>query len=221
VAVLNPRQVRDFARATGRLAKTDMIDAQVLAQFADVIRPPTRQLPDAQSRELMALVVRRRQLVEMLTAESNRRGHASGCVSGAIAAHLRWLRKQLAELDATLEDAIRRSPLWCEKATLLRSVPAVGSVTVTPLLAHLPETRHPGRPQDCRLGGSGTVQPRQWQDAGNACDLGGRAQVRAVLYVCTLVATRHNPVLRALYLRLAQPARNQRSRSLRACASCS
>src|SRR6266446_3779130 len=95
--------------AIGRLAKTDAIDAQVLAQCADLIRPPTRPVPDAQSRELMALVVRRRQLVEMLTAESNRRGHVPGCVERAIVAHIRWLRKQLAEFDAILEEAIRRS----------------------------------------------------------------------------------------------------------------
>src|SRR5271166_6233200 len=112
VAVVNPRQVRDFARATGQLAKTDAIDARVLAHFAELIQPHTRPLPDAQSRELMALVARRRQVVEMLTAESNRHGRAVGCVNRAIAAHVRWLRKQLAELDVALEQAIRHSPLW-------------------------------------------------------------------------------------------------------------
>jgi transposase len=202
VAVLNPRQVRDFARATGRLAKTDKIDAQVLAQFADLIRPATRQLPDAQSRELMALVVRRRQLVEMLTAESNRHGHAPGCVSRAIAAHLRWLRKQLAELDAALEEAIRRSPLWYEKAKLLRSVPAVGSVTVTTLLAHLPELGTLGRRQIAALVGVAPFNRDSGKMRGTRAIWGGRAQVRAVLYMCTLVATRRNPVVRAFYLRL-------------------
>jgi transposase len=130
VAVVNPRQVRDFARATGRLAKTDAIDARVLAHFAEIIQPQTRPLPDAQTRELMALVARRRQVVEMLTAESNRHGRAVGCVNRAIAAHVRWLRKQLVDLDVALEQAIRDSPLWSDKARLLRSVPAVGSVTV-------------------------------------------------------------------------------------------
>jgi len=111
VAVVNPRQVRDFARATGRLAKTEAIDAQVLAHFAELIQPQARPLPDAQSRELTAMVARRRQVVEMLTAESNRRGRAVESVNSAIAAHVRWLRKQLTELDVALEQAIRRSPL--------------------------------------------------------------------------------------------------------------
>ena len=202
VAVLNPRQVRDFARATGRLAKTDAIDAQVLAQFADLIRPPVRQVSDAQSRELMALVARRRQIVEMLTAESNRRGHVPGCVSRAITAHIRWLRKQLAEFDTTLEEAIRRSPLWCEKAKLLRSVPAVGSVTVTTLLAHLPELGTLGRRQIAALVGVAPFNHDSGKMRGTRAIWGGRAQVRAVLYMCTLVATRRNPVLRAFYLRL-------------------
>jgi transposase len=202
LAVLNPRQVRDFARATGRLAKTDAIDAQVLAQFADLIRPPTRPVPDAQSRELMALVVRRRQLVEMLTAESNRRGHMPGCVERAIVAHIRWLRKQLAEFDASLEDAIRRSPIWCEKARLLRSVPAVGSVTVTTLLAHLPELGTLGRRKIAALVGVAPFNRDSGKMRGTRTIWGGRAEVRAVLYMCTLVATRRNPVLRAFYLRL-------------------
>lgn len=202
LAVLNPRQVRDFARATGQLAKTDRIDARVLAQFADLIRPPTRHVPDAQSRELMALIARRRQLVEMLTAESNRRGRMPGCVSRAITAHIRWLRKQLTEFDAALEDAIRRSPLWREKAKLLRSVPAVGSVTVTTLLAHLPELGTLGRRQIAALVGVAPFNRDSGKMRGTRAIWGGRAQVRAVLYMCTLVATRRNPRLRAFYLRL-------------------
>jgi transposase len=139
VAVVNPRQVRAFARATGRLAKTDKIDAEVLAHFAQLIQPQMRPLPDAQSRELMALVAGRRQVVEMLTAEGNRQGRAVASLTRAIAAHVRWLRKQLGELDVVLEHAICRSPAWCEKARPLRSVPGIGNVTVTTLLAHLPE----------------------------------------------------------------------------------
>jgi transposase len=122
VAVVNPRQVRDFARATGRPAKTGAIDAQVLAHFAELIQPRARPLPNAQNRELTALVARRRQVVETVTAESNRRRRAVGAVTRAIAAHVRWLRKQLAELDLALEQAIRRSPLWFEKARLRRGV---------------------------------------------------------------------------------------------------
>jgi transposase len=115
VAVVSPCQVRDFARATGRLAKTDAIDARVLAHFAELIQPHLRPLPDAQSRELMALVARRRQVIEMLTAESNRRGRAAAGLNRGIAAHISWLRKQLAELDTALEQAIRRSPLWSKR----------------------------------------------------------------------------------------------------------
>jgi transposase len=126
------------ARPAG-LAKTDAIDARVLAHFAELVQPDNRPLPDAQSRELMALVGRRRQIIEMLTAESNRHGRAAAGHNRGIAAHMRWLRKQLAELDAALEQAIRRSPLWSEKPRLLRSVPGVGNVTVTTLLAHLLE----------------------------------------------------------------------------------
>ena len=201
VAVVNPRQVRDFARATGRLAKTDAIDARVLAHFAELIQPQTRPLPDAQTRELMALVARR-QVVEMLTAESNRHGRAVECVNRAIAAHVRWLRKQLAELDVALEQAIRDSPLWSAKARLLRSVPAVGSVTVITLLAHLPELGTLSRRKIAALVGVAPFNHDSGKLRGTRTICGGRAQVRAVLYMCTLVATRRNPLLRAFYARL-------------------
>jgi len=202
VAVVNPRQVRDFARATGQLAKTDAIDARVLAHFAELIQPHIRPLPDAQSRELMALVARRRQVIEMLTAESNRHGRAAAGLNRGIGAHIRWLRKQLAELDAALEQAIRRSPLWSEKARLLRSVPAVGSVTVTTLLAHLPELGTLSRRKIAALVGVAPFNHDSGKLRGRRAIWGGRAQVRAVLYMATLVATRRNPVLRAFYARL-------------------
>jgi transposase len=202
VAVVNPRQVRDFARAIGRLAKTDAIDAQVLAHFAELIKPEARPLPNAESRELMALVVRRRQIVEMVTSESNRRGRALECVNRTIAAHVRWLRKQLAELDIALEQALRRSPLWCEKARLLRSVPAVGNVTVTTLLAHLPELGTLSRRKIAALVGVAPFNRDSGKLRGRRAISGGRAQVRGVLYMCTIVATRRNPMLRAFYARL-------------------
>jgi transposase len=202
VAVVNPRQVRDFARATGRLAKTDAIGARVLAHFAELIQPQARPLPDAQSRELMALVGRRRQVVEMLTAESNRHGRALACVNRAIAAHVRWLRKQLAQLDVALEQAIRHSPLWSEKARLLRSVPGVGSVTVTTLLAHLPELGTLNRRKIAALVGVAPFNHDSGKLRGTRTIWGGRAQVRAVFYMCTLGATRRNPILRIFYVRL-------------------
>jgi transposase len=202
VAVVNPRQVRDFARATGRLAKTDAIDARVLAHFAELIQPHVRPLPDAQSRELMALVARRRQLIEMLTAESNRYGRAAAMLNRGIAAHIRWLRKQLGELDAAMEQAIRRSPLWSEKARLLRSVPAVGSVTVTTLLAHLPELGTLSRRKIAALVGVAPFNHDSGKLRGTRTIWGGRAQVRAVLYMAALVGTRHNSMLQAFYTRL-------------------
>jgi len=202
VAVVNPRQVRDFARATGRLAKTDAIDARVLAHFAEIIQPQTRPLPDVQTRELMALVARRRQVVEMLTAETNRHGRAVDAVNRAIAAHVRWLRKQLADLDAALERAIRNSPLWSEKARLLRSVPAVGSVTVITLLSHLPELGTLNRRKIAALVGVAPFNHDSGKLRGTRAIWGGRAQVRAVLYMCTLGAIRRNPQVQAFYARL-------------------
>jgi transposase len=202
VAVVNPRQVRDFARALGQLAKTDAIDARVLAHFAELIQPETRPLPDAQSRELMALVARRRQVIEMLTAESNRHGRAAANLNRGIAAHIRWLRKQLTELDDALEQAIRRSPVWAEKARLLRSVPGVGSVTVTTLLAHLPELGTLSRRKIAALVGVAPFNHDSGKVRGSRAIWGGRAQVRAVLYMCALVAARRNPVLREFYARL-------------------
>lgn len=200
--MVNPRQVRDFARATGRLAKTDAIDARVLAHFAELIQPHPRPLPDAHSRELMALVARRRQVIEMLTTESNRHGRAAPGLNRGIAAHIRWLRKQLAELDAALEQTIRHSPLWSEKARLLRSVPAVGSVTVTTLLAHLPELGMLSRRKIAALVGVAPFNHDSGKLRGTRTIWGGRAQVRGVLYMATLVATRHNPLLQAFYVRL-------------------
>ena len=202
VAVVNPRQVRDFARATGRLAKTDALDARVLAHFAELIQPQARLLPDAQSRELMALVARRRQVVEMLTAEGNRQGRAGASLTRAIAAHVRWLRKQLGELDVVLEHAIRRSPAWCAKARLLRSVPGIGNVTVTTLLAHLPELGTLNRRAIAALVGVAPFNHDSGKLRGTRTIWGGRAQVRAVLYMSTLVASRRNPVVQAFYARL-------------------
>jgi transposase len=197
--VVNPRQVRDFARATGRLAKTDAIDGRVLAHFAELIQPQTRPLPDAQSRELMALVARRRQVVEMMSAESNRHGRAIGSVKRAVAAHVRWLRKQLGELDVALEQAIRNRPLWSEKARLLRSVPAVGSVTVITLLAHLPELGTLSRRKIAALVGVAPFKHDSGKLRGTRAIWGGRAQIRAVFYMCT---TRRNPLVKAFYARL-------------------
>jgi transposase len=139
VAVVNPRQVRAFARATGRLAKTDRLDARAIAHFAEAVRPPVRPLADAATRHLGALVARRRQLLDMLIAERNRRQAADPSLHERIDAHLRWLEEALAEIERDLDGAVRDSPVWRAKEELLRSVPGVGPVSARTLLAELPE----------------------------------------------------------------------------------
>jgi transposase len=151
---------------------------------------------------ILTTIASRRQVVEMMTAESNRHGRAIGNVKRAVAAHVRWLRKQLAELDVALEQAIRHSPLWSEKARVLRSVPAVGSVTVITLLAHLPELGTLSRRKIAALVGVAPFNHDSGKLRGTRAIWGGRAQVRAVFYMCTLVATRRNPLARAFYARL-------------------
>jgi transposase len=139
VVVVNPRQVRDFAKATGQLAKTDAIDAQVLARFAEVIRPEPRPLPDEQTQALAALVTRRQQLIEMLTAEKNRLASARPAIRKNLRAHIAWLERALQQADTDLADALQQSPVWREKEELLRSVPGIGPVLTTTVLANLPE----------------------------------------------------------------------------------
>lgn len=202
VAVVNPRQVRSFAMATGRLAKTDAIDASVLAHFAEAVRPEVRPLPDAQARELSEFVVRRRQVVEMIVAEKARLAGVCGATHSDIAAHIAWLEKRLKRLDGELQSLVESSPIWCEKQELLRSVPGVGRVLSLTLLAALPELGMLSGKQVASLVGvapmnrdSGTMRAKRtvW---------GGRAQVRAVLYMATLVAVRCNPALTSFYERL-------------------
>jgi transposase len=216
VVVVNPRQVRDFARAPGRLAKTAALDARVLAHFGELIQPQSRPRPDAQSRELRALVARRRQVVEMLTAEGNRPGRAVPALTRAIAAHVRWLRKQLGELDIVLEHAIRRSPVRCAKARLRRSVPGIGHVAVTTLLAHLPELGTLNRRAIAALVGVAPCNHDSGKLRGTRAIWGGRAPVRAVFYICTLAASRRNPVVQAFYTRLLA-ARKKPKVALTAC----
>lgn len=202
VVVVNPRQVRDFAKATGTLAKTDALDAAVLAQFAEVIRPALRPLPDAATQALSALLGRRRQLVEMLTAEKNRLGSAPPPVRKGIRAHITWLERHLTDTDEDLADAIRESPVWREKDDLLRSAPGVGPVLATTLLANLPELGTLTRQQIAALVGVAPLNRDSGTLRGRRRVWGGRAHVRAVLYMSALTATRYNPVIRAFYARL-------------------
>ncbi len=202
VAVINPRQVRDFARSTGTLAKTDRLDAQLLAQFAEVVRPEPRPLPDAQAQELTALLQRRRQLVEMLTAEKNRLPLAARRIRPPLQAHIVWLHKQIAQFDEDLRQLIHASPLWRAKDDLLRSAPGVGPVLATTLVAALPELGTLTRRQIAALVGVAPLNRESGTLRGRRTVWGGRAQVRAVLYMSTVVAVRHNPVVAAFYQRL-------------------
>jgi transposase len=200
--VVNPRQVRQFAGATGRLAKTDAIDAQVLAQFGEAVRPEVRPLPDADSQELSALVNRRRQLIEMLTAEKNRLRLAAKKVRPNIEAHIRWLEGELLDLEGGLGDAIRSSPVWRERDNLLRSVPGVGPVLSSVLLAELPELGRLNRKEIAALAGVAPLNRDSGQFRGRRTVWGGRSHVRTALYMATLVASRYNPTIKSFYQRL-------------------
>ena len=203
VVVVNPRQVRDFARATGRLAKTDRIDAQVLALFGSQIQPEHRPLPDEKARVLKEKLARRRQLVQMIAAENNRLQQShSRAVRKSIDKVLRMLAQQLRALDDDLDRSIRQCPAWREKENLLKSVPGVGDQTARTLVAELPELGSCSRQQIAALVGVAPINRDSGTMRGQRTTWGGRASVRAMLYMATLVATRYNPVIRAQYQRL-------------------
>jgi transposase len=202
VVAVNPRQVRDFARSTGQLAKTDALDAQVLAQFAAAVRPTLRPIPDAATRELAALLARRRQLVEMRTAETNRLATAHDRVRASIRELVRFLDKRIAELDRELHDRLRGSPVWRDKEDLLRSIPGVGPVLSATLLIGVPELGSLSHKPLAALIGVAPLNRDSGSWRGQRSTWGGRASVRAVLYMATSVAVRHNPVLEELYQRL-------------------
>jgi transposase len=202
VVVVNPRQVRDFAKATGQLAKTDHIDAVVLARFAEAVRPAVRPLPDEITLELGALIARRRQITEMIVAENHRLGGASKAVKKRIDAHLRWLEAELDRADKDLDQSIRHSPMWQENQDLLRTVPGIGPVISRSLIAELPELGKLNRKQIAALVGIAPLNRDSGTLRGRRSIWGGRAAVRAVLYMAALVASRHNGVIRAFYQRL-------------------
>ena len=202
VSLINPRQVRSFAQATGQLAKTDSIDAQVLAQFAEAIKPPVRPLPDEQTRELRALVDRRRQLLEMLTSERNRLRPASRRVCPLVEEHIQWLKQQIEDLDKDITGLIRSSPLWRAQEDLLRSVPGVGPVLSSILLTHLPELGSLNRGQVAALVGVAPMNRDSGAFRGKRSVSGGRTAIRSALYMAALTATRYNPVIKAFYQRL-------------------
>ena len=203
LAVVNPRQIRDFARATGQLAKTDALDAKVIARFAETVRPVPRPLPDEQARALGELVARRRQLIEMMVAERNRRRQlTSRRLIESVERLLAALQKELSELEADLGDSIRGTPVWRERDELLRSVPGIGPIVARTLIADLPELGRLDRKQIAALVGVAPLNRDSGKMRGKRTTWGGRAKVRCVLYMAALVASRRNPVLVAFYQRL-------------------
>lgn len=202
VAVVNPRQVRRFAEATGQLAKTDTLDAAVLAHFAEAIRPEVRPLPDEATAALAALVARRRQLIDMRTAEVNRLAMAPAAVAKGIREHVAWLDRRLGRVDKELTAAIQASPVWRAADDLLRSAPGVGPVVSRTLLGELPEIGTLSGKRIAALVGVAPVAKDSGRKSGTRSIAGGRAGVRCGLYMAILSAVRYNPVIRAFYRRL-------------------
>lgn len=202
VVIVNPRQVRDFARAIGTLAKTDALDAAVLAHFADAVRPPVRPLRDAETQVLNSLVARRHQVIAILVAEKNRLGSAISAVRPRIEAHIAWLEQELNDIDEGLRQTLRSSPVWREKYDILRTVPGVGEQLSLALLAHLPELGTLNRRQIAALVGVAPFNRDSGAMRGKRRVWGGRSRVRAVLYMGALAASRFNPVIHDYYQRL-------------------
>ncbi len=202
VVIVNPRQVRDFARATGTLAKTDALDAAALAHFADAVRPKVRPLKDADTQVLSSLVARRHQVISILVAEKNRLRSAITVVRPRIEAHIAWLEQELSDIDEGLRKTLRSSPVWREKDDILRSVPGVGEQLSLALLSQLPELGTLNRRQVAALVGVAPFNRDSGTLRGKRRIWGGRARLRAVLYMAAMVASRFNPAIRDFYQRL-------------------
>ena len=203
IVVVNPRQVRDFAKAIGRLAKTDALDAEVLALFGERVQPPVRPLRDADTQALGDLLQRRRQLIDMLTAERQRRAQATARrVIESLDAHIRWLQAQVKDTDDALLTAVQASPVWRVQESLLRSVPGIGPTTALTLLSELPELGRLSRRQIAALVGVAPLNRDSGTQRGTRTIWGGRSTVRTALYMATITAVRCNPVLRTFYQRL-------------------
>ena len=201
--VMNPRQIRDFARSMGRLAKTDTIDAEVIALFGAAVHPEPRALADEQASRLKALVARRRQVVEMIVSERNRLMRARRLVRERIVRHIEFLKQELSDIDGEIETAIKESPLWREKAERLRGVPGIGTVSCVTLVSELPELGKLNARQISALVGVAPMNRDSGAYRGRRSIWGGRAGVRRTLYMAALSARRHNPVIREFYERLA------------------
>ncbi len=202
VVVINPRQVRDFARATGVLAKTDTIDARILALFGARVKPEIRPLPDKNARDMRSLLTRRRQLVEMLTSEHNRLFQTHEDIRLGVEAHIKWLEEALSDINDDLERRIKCSPSWLEKDNLLKSVPGVGKVVSSTILIELPELGSLNRRKVAALVGVAPLNRDSGTMRGRRTVWGGRAKLRSTLYMAALVASRCNPIIAAFYQRL-------------------
>jgi len=211
LVVVNPRQIRDFARATGRLAKTDRVDAAVIAHFAQAVRPPVRPLPNEQARLLDELVTRRRQVIEMLVAEGNRaRQLTNKRLQKRIERHRAILQTEITAIERELDETIRGTPIWCENDDLLQSVPGIGNAVARTLLAELPELGTLDRRKIAALVGVAPFSRDSGTMRGKRTIWGGRAPVRAALYMAALSGSRHNPVIAAFYRRLLAAGKSKK-----------
>ena len=210
VALTNPARVREFAKSVGQLAKTDKLDARLLARFGAAIQPPLHQLPTPDEQHLRDLLLRRHQLIEMRTAEHNRLGTARSVLRPHIEKHLEWLAEAIAGLDAELGEFMRQTPLWHRKDEILQSVPGVGRITAYTLLADLPELGTLNRKQIAALVGVAPVNHDSGRRRGKRRTKGGRTAVRNVLYMATLTATRANPLLKTFYARLLKAGKEKK-----------
>ncbi len=210
VVVVNAKRVRDFARATGQIAKTDKLDAKVLAHFAAAIRPALRNLKNEEEEQLTALLTRRKQILDMLTVEKNRLVTVRAKMRKDLEVHIQWLSNNLKELDKEIEDFVKGSPAWKEKDDLLQSVPGVGRVTSATLLGMLPELGKLNRQQIAALVGVAPVNKDSGRKQGRRRVYGGRADVRSVLYMAALAAKKYNPVIRTFYERLLKQGKEKK-----------
>ena len=210
VVVVNAKRIRDFARATGRLAKTDKLDAKVLAHFAAAVRPALRSLRSEEEEQLTALLTRRRQVLDMLTVEKNRLVTVRAKMRSEIEAHIQWLSRSLKELDHEIKDFVASTPVWKEKDALLQSVPGIGPVTSATMLGMLPELGKLNRQEIAALVGVAPVNKDSGKKQGKRRVYGGRADVRSVLYMAALAAKKFNPVIRKFYERLIKHGKEKK-----------
>jgi transposase len=210
VALINPRQVRDFAKATGKLAKTDAIDAQILAHFGEAMKPQVLAIESESARQLSELISRRRQLVEMQTAEKNRRARARGKALADIEAHLDYLDQRLEQINSEIEQLTQNNSQFIAKVNLLKTTPGIGQVISTTLVCDLPELGQLSAKQISRLVGVAPINHDSGQHKGKRMIHGGRGHVRASLYMGAVVAIRHNPVIKAFYERLVERGKSKK-----------